>query len=56
MGFDFVKSYALIEASRAAARRERSRYIHCLLLRAKLWLLARLRGGVISQGPCCEPA
>ena len=55
MGFDFNKSQALIEASRAAARRERSEYIHCLLVRAKRWLLARLPGGTPSFGPCCEP-
>ena len=52
MGFDLSK----VEASRAAARRERSEYVYCLLVRARLWLLARLTGAVASRAPCCEPA
>jgi hypothetical protein len=52
MEFDFSQ----IKASRAAARRERAHYVYSLLVRARLWLLARLPGGVASPGPCCEPA
>jgi hypothetical protein len=52
MDFDFGK----VETSRAAARRERSQYIYCLLVSAKLWLRRLVHGNGASTGPCCEPA
>jgi hypothetical protein len=52
MDFDFAK----VAKSREAARRERAQYVYCLLVRVKLWLLARLQGPASAAGPCCEPA
>jgi hypothetical protein len=52
MSFDFSK----VEALRTAARRERSQYVYCLLLRAKVWLLGLVHSNATSDGPCCEPA
>jgi hypothetical protein len=34
----------IIEALQAAARRERSEYVHCLLQRARKWTKSVLRG------------
>ncbi len=50
--------YSQIGAFQAAARRERSHHVYCLLVRAKQWLTARLtwRAAALHSGPCCEPA
>jgi hypothetical protein len=47
--------YSVIDKMHAAARRERSEYVHCLIQRAKLWLLARLRwrDAGLRAAPCC---
>jgi hypothetical protein len=48
--------YSLIEKYHAAARRERSHYVHCLLIRAAQWLRSLVPDGAPAQGPCCAPA
>jgi hypothetical protein len=42
-------------SSRARARRERSEYVHCLLIRFSLWLRDRLSLGPAPHRtvPCC---
>jgi hypothetical protein len=47
--------YAVIEKLQAAARRERSREIGCLIERAILWLRARLPGAdpALRDVICC---
>jgi hypothetical protein len=51
-------SYSQIAAFQAAARRERSHQVYCLLVRVKQWLTAHLtrRAAALQSGPCCEPA
>jgi hypothetical protein len=48
--------HSLIEKYHAAARRERSGYVQCLLIRAGQWLRSLLPNGVPAAQPCCEPA
>ena len=45
--------YSRIEKLHAAARRERAEYVHCLIERAKLWLLAFLSGTEPGAPSCC---
>ena len=47
--------HSLIEKYHAAARRERSEHVHCLLIRAKNWLLDLFAGagGALQPKPCC---
>ena len=47
--------YTHIEKLHAAARRERSEYVHCLIEKAKLWLVA-LFSGTEPRTPSCCPA
>jgi hypothetical protein len=47
--------YAVIEKLHAAARRERSQHVYRLIVRAKLWLLARLpRAGARLRAEQCR--
>jgi len=46
-------NYSQIEALHAAARRERSHYVYCLLVRFQQWLATR---AARHSGPCCQPA
>jgi len=47
-------NWVLVEASRAAARRQRSEYVHCQIKRAWLWLLDVLpRHAAPRIEPCC---
>lgn len=47
--------YAVIEELQAAARRERSREIGCLILQAIQWIRARLPGAnpALRDAACC---
>jgi hypothetical protein len=51
-----VIDYSQIEALHTAARRERSYYVHCLLIRAGQSLRSLLPNAAPAQMPCCEPA
>jgi hypothetical protein len=45
--------YSRIERLHAAARRERSAYVHCLIERAKLWIVSLLSGVQLGAPRCC---
>jgi hypothetical protein len=48
--------YSRIEALHAAARRERSYYVHCLLIRAVQWARSLVPNTAPVKVPCCAPA
>jgi hypothetical protein len=53
-----IIDYSQIERVHAAARRERSEYVHCLFQRLALWMRAQLPHAdpALRDAACCQPA